>query len=209
MGYADALKDGIPMKKDKKGFDAYYPPCKICGEPVYTWNYISGMQYVCPKCRKELVEQYRNEHEDNGKGKKLDAAVKRIAKVADINKYSSAIREVEKNLYHKGWFQSTEEIMTAIQLIHCGYKIYPQTEVFDYRVDFVIPDLKVGLEIDGQPFHQKSDAAKSAMRDEVISDKLGGYEMIHIPADDINMNVTRLIPAIKAVLRRRSKKSAY
>jgi very-short-patch-repair endonuclease len=205
MGYYDAVRDHIPMRKDKNGNTGFYPPCKICGEPVYSWNYVSGTDYTCPKCREELVKQYREEHEESGKDKKFNAAVKRISKVADTEKYKSAIAAVQKCLMHRGWFQSTEEIMTAIELIHRGYKVYPQVKVFDYRVDFVIPELKTALEIDGEVFHQKKDKEQSAMRDELISDKLDGYHVIHIPAENINMNITKLVPAIKAVIRNREK----
>lgn len=208
MGYQDALRDGIAVRKTSDGFDGYYPPCSICGTPVYSWSYISGTKYICNECRKEMVRQYRKDHIETAKDKKFSEAVKRIRKVADIDKYESAIKSVQKSLHHEGWFQSTEEIMTAIELMHCGCKVYPQVKVFDYKVDFVIPEMKVALEIDGELFHQKSKDKQAAIRDEIISDKLGGYEVIHIPASNINTNVTRLMPAIKAVIRNR-KKSAH
>ena len=44
------------------------------------------------------------------------------------------------------------------------------------------------------------------LRDETIRNKLGdGWEVIHIDTENINMNITRLMPAIRAVLKRRQR----
>ena len=80
--------------------------------------------------------------------------------------------------------------------------------IFNYSIDFVIPEYKVALEIDGRPFHGKDHADKQRKRDEVIIWKLGeDWEIIHIDTDNINANVTKLVPAIKAVLKSRKKTS--
>lgn len=211
MSYSEAKHDNIPYRKDSKGFGWYYPPCRICGNPVPSWNYISGTQYVCKDCRRELVILDHHTRSDNAadkKQKKLRIAIKRISAHTDIEKYKTAISWVEKNLHRSGWFQSTEEIMTALELIRCKVKAHHQVRVFDYFVDFVLPNYKVVLEIDGKIFHGKDRAEKQQMRDEVIMNKFGeGWEVIHIDAENINMNVTRLMPAIKSVLRHRRNKN--
>ncbi len=211
MGYKEAIEDNIPIQKDKQGFEWFYPPCRICGAAVPTWGYIRGTKYICRECRKLLVSQYRDSVQSTEAGKKtrkLESAIKRIRKVAPIEKYRRAIGIVQKHLDRPGWFQSTEEIMTAIELIRRNLKIRHQVKVFDFSVDFVIPEYKVALEVDGKPFHGKDQEEKQRKRDEVIQWKLGeGWEVIHIDANSINMNVTRLLSAIKGVLAFRKKSS--
>ena len=141
------------------------------------------------------------------KEKRLDSAIQKISKVAKIENYQAGICWVKNNLNHPGWFQSSEEIMTALELIRKGVKAYHQVRVFDYSVDFVLPEMKVALEIDGSIYHDKSKKEKEELRDEIIAEKLGaGYEVIRINAECIDQNITKFVPAIKAVLKRRKGK---
>lgn len=212
MSYYDALADSIPMDKDSKGFTRYYPPCRICGSPVYTWSYVSGTKYVCKECRTQLIAMERESKAStlaDKKEGKLAEAIKRISKVTDVEPYGNAITWVSKNLCKPGWFQSTEEIMVALELIRRGVKAHHQVRVYDYRVDFVLPEYKVALEIDGSIFHNKSNWEQEAVRDEIIKAKLGdGWEVIRISDDNINTNVTKLLPAIKAAKAYRKRKYA-
>jgi very-short-patch-repair endonuclease len=140
------------------------------------------------------------------KQKKLQNAIKRISRVANIAHYSHAIHRVEQCLDKAGWFQSTEEIMVALELIRCGVKAHHQVRIFDYTVDFILPDLKVALEIDGIVFHGRDKIKYQSVRDNVIIYKLGeGWEMLRITTDNINKNVTNLLPAIHTILARRSR----
>lgn len=210
MSYYEAIQDGIPIEKDGKGFMWYYPPCSICGSPVPSWRYIRGAKYTCSECRRVLVEIEETRREESPafkKEKRLDEALKRISKVAKISHYEKAIKSVRKGFSKPLYYQSTEEMMAALELLRRGVKTYHQVKVYDYRVDFVLPEYKTVLEIDGAIYHPKSGRQKEAIRDEVIDDAFGdGWEVIHISADCINTNVTRLLPGIKAVLKRRKEK---
>jgi len=207
MSYKDAIEDGILTEKDSNGFDWYYPPCRICGAPVGVWKYIHGAEYTCKGCRESLIAFKNNDKKTTSKSKKekkLAEAVKRIGKVADIAKYDEAIIKVRNNFDNPLFYQSTEEIMVALELLRKGIVGYHQVCVYNYRVDFVIPQYKVALEIDGVPFHGKEKQNYAQQRDEIIVGKLGNdYEIIHITTSSINTNITRLIPAIKAVLKKR------
>ena len=211
MSYQEALEDNISIGKDKYGFEVYYPECHICGAPVTTWTYKKGMKITCPKCRSffSAVRKAGNNFlATEKKGRKLEEAIKRISKVAPIEKYQRAYDVIKRNIDRPGWFQSTEEIMTALELVRKGLKIRHQVKIFNYSIDFVIPEYKVALEIDGRPFHGKDHADKQRKRDEVIIWKLSeDWEIIHIDTDNINANVTKLVPAIKAVLKSRKKTS--
>lgn len=208
MSYYEAKEDGILISRDKRGNSWYHPPCRICGQGVPSWSYPRGKEYCCTECRKLLVaEHISRSDQPDAKEKRFETAVKRIGRVADLSKYEKAIETVRKSLHHKGWFQSTEEIMAAIELIRRGYKINHQVKVFDYKADFVIPELKVILEIDGRPFHGKEREKEEMIRDEVIVMKFGEeWNVIHIQTDNINKNITKLIPAIKSVIRYREKR---
>ena len=206
MSYHEAIRDKIPMEKDSSGYTSYYPPCEYCGASVKSWAYQPSLKYVCNSCREMILDRRLNE-KTSTKEKRLDSAIRKISKVAKIENYQTGICWVKNNLDHPGWFQSSEEIMTALELIRKGVKAYHQVRVFDYHVDFVLPDMKVALEIDGSIYHDKSRKEKEVLRDEIIAEKLGkGYEVIRINTDCIDQNVTMLVPAIKAVLKRRKSK---
>lgn len=210
MSHKEALEDKIPIQKDSKGFNWYYPPCKICGTPVPNWGYIRSANYIYNSCRKELVKlefESRGDLTVDKKEEKLQRALKRIEKVTNIDDYEKAIVLVRRGFNNTSWYQSTEEIMVALELVKQGIKAHHQVKVYDYRVDFVIPDLKVALEVDGPIYHNKN--MKETIRDEVIAQKLGdGYEVIRISTENINLNITKLLPAIKAVLCSRKKRSS-
>lgn len=202
MSFTEAKQDGIPITKDGRGFDQYHPPCHICGASINSWNYIRGAVYTCRDCKQLLVE--KKLQEDSGKEKKLETAIKRVSKVADIKKYDKAVSWMRKNIDQKGWFQSTEEIMVAMELIRRGVKAYHQVKIYEYSVDFVLPDYKVILEVDGSIYHGKDRLKQQDMRDEVVSDKMGdGWQVVRISTDCINMNITKLMLAIKKVLSQR------
>ncbi len=209
MSYPEAKADGIPIEEKPHRTTLYYPPCRFCGTPVRSWSYQRNVRYACPACRKEAVAQERAEAAlaaATGKEKKLEMAIKRISKVADITLYTDAIEAVRKQLKQPGWFQSTEEIMVALELLRQGVKTHHQVKVYDYSIDFVLPDMRVALEIDGLPYHGKERQKYQETRDDVLKWRLGkDWEIIHIRTDNINLNVTRLLPGIRVVLAERKK----
>ena len=129
-----------------------------------------------------------------------------VSKMTDIAQYKAAIDLVRKKLNNRGWFQSTEEIMVALELARRSVNAHHQVKVFEYTVDFVLPEMKVVLEIDGAPYHGKDRQKYQQTRDDVIKWKLGDdWEVIRISTDNINTNITKLIPGIRAVLNSRKK----
>ena len=66
--------------------------------------------------------------------------------------------------------------------------------------------MKVILEIDGPIYHGKDKERYQQIRDDAIQRKFGeGWEVIRIKTDCINMNITKLLPGIRAVLEKRKK----
>lgn len=205
MSYKDAIDDKIVIEKDQKGNTWYYPPCYVCGAGVPSWNYIRGVKYSCPECKKNLAEMVVRDKNEDSKERKYKDAVKRIGKVSSLEPYEFAMKQVAAHLHKPGWYQSTEEIMVAMELIRRKVTAYHQVKVLNYHVDFLLPKLKVVLEIDGTIFHGKEKKGFDSLRDELICGVLGeGWEVIRISTDNINMNVTRLMTAIKKVLKYRN-----
>lgn len=210
MSYYEALDNGIPMEEQRNGMTAYYPPCHYCGAPVKSFTYNPSFQYACAACRKEAVAQKRAEQavgEHSTKEKRLDSAIRRISKVADIKQYEKGIHYVQEHLDTPYWFDSAEEIMVALELIRRGIKTYHQVKIFEYRVDFLLPDLKVVLEVDGRIYHGRDRKCHQQIRDDVICWKLGkGWQVIRIDTENINQNVTRLMKGIYGILAHRKRK---
>ena len=206
MTYQEAKEDGISVINENDcSAQMYCPPCQYCGRPVYTWSYQRKLRYTCPVCKRNIGRQKTGQSVAI-KEKKLGIAIKRVAKVTNVAPYEKAIGYIRRTLDRPGWYQSTEEIMVAMELIRRGVKAHHQVKVFDYKVDFVLDDLKVILEIDGSIFHGKEKAGQTQTRDNVIRWKFGeGWEVVHISTDCINEDITKLMPAIRVLLRRRKK----
>ena len=202
----EAVEDGIPYEKDDEtGILSYYPPCSICGAPAKSPVYFRGSEFSCQLCRARMMAIKCHLTYDRSvmeKEEKLKNALTRISRVADVSLYDEAVEKVRKGFYRKNHYQSTEEIMVALELLRKGFTIYHQFEVDSYRVDFLIPQLSVVLEVDGEIYHRSDSMsrARAEMRDCIIEEHLGeGYKVIHIPTRYINRNVRKLVPAIKAL----------
>lgn len=95
-------------------------------------------------------------------------------------------------------FDSSEEMLAMLILADHGISVKPQFKVGKYRIDFLIPELKVALEIDGDRHAGKG--YEENRRDTLIRAVLGEeWEVVRIGTDYIDANAEKLIDAIKAV----------
>jgi very-short-patch-repair endonuclease len=206
--YLDAVKDGIRIENPQRSGELakYYPKCCICGNEMLVLNYKRGVRYVCKKCKAKAKLRDRNTkiNEDYDlKEQKFDRAVGRISKMligkrANKEEYKIAAEKIHRKLHRPLWFQSTEEIMVAIQLVKDKIPTRHQVKFGKYRADFVLPDEKVVLEVDGTPFHNEKTATKESMRDSLITIALGpNWEVVRISDQLINENITKLVEAIR------------
>jgi very-short-patch-repair endonuclease len=211
MGIKEAREDGIRFKINSGGCNWFYPLCHICGEEVPNWNYRREIKYTCNKCKLEnkLADKVKKECDDYElKERKFGNAVERIMKVVPENqkaKYKEASEAVHDKLHTAGWFDSTEEIMVAIECLKRRIRIRHQVKFGTrYRADFVIESMKVVLEVDGVCYHNKYTKEKEELRDSLIVAALGPeWEVVRITDVLINENITKLVPAIKEVVKRR------
>lgn len=204
MSYRDAVEDGISVIKLKSGDSMYCVKCHICGDTIKSLNYRRGVQYTCKKCKLEQSladKEHREIVSWEGKERKFQNAVKRIEDVRPgLKEYQRAIDIIHGKLHRDGWFQSTEEILVAIELVKNKVKARHQVKLGRYRADFVLPEEKVVLEVDGVLFHAQEDPNKRQMRDNLITLALGAnWEIVHVTDQMVNENITRLLPAIRKV----------
>lgn len=213
MAYHEAMEDGVRIE-NTNFMHNYYPLCCDCGAEVKSISYLRGINYRCKECRlqKNLFKQEKAVESDaETKERKYSNAVDRINQKIKKNKseYASAMNCIHKKLHNYGWFDSTEEIMVAIELVKNKIKAKHQFKIGSYRIDFLLPDLKVVLEVDGVCFHNERTKAKEAFRDNTIINKLGyDWEVIRITDKSINENITKLLPAIHNIIQARKKARA-
>lgn len=135
------------------------------------------------------------------KEKRFEKAVSRIESKYRMKEFEVAIEKVHKKLHTPGWFQSTEEVLAAIILVAEGVKARHQVKIGKYRVDFVLTEENVILEIDGKIYHTKG---KDTKRDTWISQWVDQkWEIIRIPTSLLNKNPMMLVEAIRAIKEKR------
>lgn len=158
----------------------------------------------CQSCFDKMTRQLREENARYIELKRKRMFEKALNKLErqkiNFYKYEEAIKTIQD--YHfenDGKFDSSEEIMAAIILIFNRYHIKPQSKVGDFQVDFLLPDDKIVLEVDG--IHHTYSKGRDSVRDECIKSKLGKeWEIIRIPTELIDEDVKKLPKAIEKVL---------
>ncbi len=134
-------------------------------------------------------------------------AIKRLERMDIIinGKYKDAIDKVHEKLHKNGWFDSTEEIITAIELEKNNINYRHQVKFGTrYKVDFILDDEKVLLEVDGKLYHTKDKLIRENLRDNLILLNLGtDWEVVRITDDLINQNIKKLIPAVRKLKEKR------
>lgn len=207
MGYSDAKNDGIRIGKNSYGSTVFYPLCFQCGKETQTMNYIHGLKYLCPNCKLEnkLADKEKQKEQNKDKKEKRFAnAIKRIEKQTDLTPYKSAIDRVREKLHTHGYFDSTEEIMVAIELLKNKIGFIHQKKLRRYYLDFVIPSKKIVLEVDGSTFHTEETKKREAIRDDLIVLNYGvDWEVIRISDKLINQDITKLVTALETIKQRR------
>lgn len=211
MGYKEAQEDGVRRGRITETNESYYyPKCCECGKEMFSYSYIRGKKYTCKDCKQKNYfsdKEKRVDRSNEAKESKFENALKRIKSAvgeSKFKKYEKAIATVKKNLYHYGWFDSTEEIMVAIELLKNDLRVRHQVRVNRYKVDFVLPDLQIILEVDGHLFHTKETRERERTRDSLLILAFGPeWEVVRVSDDRINEDISKLVPAIKKIVSRR------
>ena len=157
----------------------------------------------CQKCADELDELEKSEHREYIRLKKREMFKKACDLLekqdVNMNEYREAIETVEEHLLNNpDKYDSSYEVIATIVLIHNRIKCKRQYKIGKYQVDFLLPELMVVLEIDGERHqHRKSYDSK---RDVFIKNALGsGWKIVRIDTKYLDKNAKQLLNAIYAV----------
>jgi len=199
--YLQALEDGIKIIKGDYGRYSYIIPCELCGRDIRRTQYSRKRNYICDYCKgvvnkKEKISLEHIVGIETPAEKRFNKAIENIKKqVKNYRAYEKAIG-IAKTRAEK--YGSIAEAMVAIELLKNKHRIIPQQKIGKYRVDFALPDLKLVIEVDGELYHSKGVDGK---REGIIQLSLGPkWKIIHIPAELVVKNITKLEEAIKAVI---------
>ena len=215
--FQEALKkmvDGLnpgewkQVYRNNLGMSMYVTPCVDCRAPVKNWTKNRKQAFRCAHCKAMLKEKEKHlssQITSLQKQRWLEKAIKIIEKqTGNISEYGHAIETVQKHFDKSGWFQSTNEILAALELIRTKTKARHQVVMGRWRADFVLPDMKVVLEVDGAFHSQKIQNDRDKLKDAAIIAALGpGWEIVRIDDELFKSNIKRLVPAIEAVIRGR------
>lgn len=194
--------------------------CWICGDTATrTKLKYDGFQFYepepsrhyrcyCDKCLKSVKETEREERELYIKLKKRQMFLRAVELLenqhTDMYEYKEAIETVEEFLgSNPDKFDSAYEVLTAIILVHNRIHSKMQYKVGKYQVDFLLPDLMVILEIDGDRHKHRKDY--DSARDKEIKKELGPHwNIIRIPTEHLDRNAKKIPKAIDEVLEHRA-----
>lgn len=166
--------------------------CKMCGEKyIYSGYRANDNASYCPNCRKAIRMKKIKEDPRDKYEIRFDNAVEKLKEqVENPDEYEKYIKMARTRQYSYG---SIPEAMVAIELLKLGYRIIPQQKIGKYRVDFVLKDEKIVIEVDGSKFH-----GKITEREGEIQLMLGfDWKIIHIPAELISRRITKLSECIE------------
>lgn len=208
-------RKGCVKHMNEKGLRNIFNNTKTC------W-YCGGVNNEAPSYQKERVycKSCLPEHkkqDDHLMSSYLDKKMRVMWRraVNDIEKqgfdmddyYEEAQIVLEMATEDLNKFQSSPEMMVAMELLRNRIPTKVQHKILRYRVDFLLPEWKVVLEVDGQlhDYRIKKDSNRDVAIMTELNEEENGWEILRIPTKHINQNIQRLIPAIKALYNERQR----
>ena len=161
----------------------------------------------CDECKKKVDEQEKHDRELYIKLKKREMFKKACDILEKQNtkmyEYKPAIDVVKEFIEERpDKFDSSYEVLAAIVLVHNRIYSKMQQKIGPYQVDFLLPELFVVLEIDGERHRYKK--AHDTKRDIFLQKALGdGWDIIRIPTDLMDKDAKKLAEAIHKVIEHR------
>ena len=177
--------------------------CWKCGKPIPQDEFDGQSRRYCEKCYGEYSEEYKpviTQYSILKNRVMFERAMRLMEKAcADMTKYRKSANAVMKHSRdNPEQYRSADEMIAAVVLLEAGYDIRMNYAVGHYRVDILIEDLKVCLEVDGE--RHKGSHAQDGKRDVEIRQKLGkAWEVVRIPTKYIEDQPEKLPEAIKAM----------
>lgn len=190
--------------------------CWICGKTATQtrptlegryWEMPEPSEYrrcYCKDCLAKVVREESAERKEYIRLKKREMFRKAVHLLEEQNtnmyEYKEAIDVVQDFLENNvDKFDSSYEVLTAIVLVQNRIYSKMQYKVGKYQVDFLLPDLMVVLEIDGERHKHKKEY--DSVRDKFIKKELGPHwQIIRIPTEHLDKNAKKIPEAIDKVL---------
>lgn len=160
----------------------------------------SNYRSYCVECKRKHDEETKSDRESYAilKKKVMFERALELLEIQGCNmaKIRNSAIMTQKYLYtHIDKFDSADEIVAAIILISRGVKIQPQVRIGKYQVDFLLPDLKVVLEVDG--YLHRTRKKYDNQRDAEIRQELGEeWEVVRISTKALETKAIQIIEAI-------------
>ena len=180
--------------------------CWYCGTKGYQERGFGEKYFEKRYFHDDCFDKYENEKESNLEKyvelkikvmheRALRMLEKQKANLGDYFDESEAV--LEKALEEPNKFLSSAEMVTAMELLRNRIRFKKEYAIGNHKVDFLIPSLKVVLEIDGKLHDFQK--VKDTKRDGVILNNLNendnGWEVVRIPTKYIEQNVRQLLTA--------------
>lgn len=160
----------------------------------------------CKKCFEEMRQTLEQENETFlllKRKRMFESAVRNLERQGiNFVEYREAIKTIEQyNLENDGKFDSSYEIIAAIILIYNHIKIKPQYKVGKYQVDFLLPNEKIVLEIDGDRHSTEKVRIRDTWRDVEIKKVLGeDWEIVRVSTVCLDTKAEKLVNAMDKIL---------
>lgn len=186
-----------------------YHACWGCGIPVPCESDKPVRRVWCPDCTAKHQREAAERREQLASLKlenRLESALACLEEqqlpIGDYREAFDVVSEAARR--DRNRFQSTGEVIAAMELLRNHLHIKTQQEIAGHRVDFTVPSLKAVLEVDG--VQHRLTLAEDRDIDVKVRTALGAdWEVVRIPEEYVRQNTARLVPAIKALTEYRRK----
>lgn len=159
----------------------------------------------CPDCQEKhdrQIEKMRTAYMKLRSMLMFDRALRKLEKQeAKLCFYKESAEVVaDKIKENSDFFQSSQEIMAAMELLRNRIRIKLQQNIAGHKVDMLLPDEKIVLEIDGY-MHDHSQKRDYRIDIKVRAELGSDWEVVRIPVKYIEQNISQLLNAIREIKR--------
>lgn len=157
--------------------------CSIC-QKEYEYNRLFNTKYMCNACLSKTRKVKRVQMLDRAMMMLKRKSSSRIYRKAKEGYFDEEYDLLKQKIENGVQFGSASEIVLALEMEKENIRYISQAEICGRHVDFLLPDLRIIVEVDGAIYH--TDTIKDLERDEyVLSYMDEDYEIVRIPDENI------------------------
>lgn len=178
--------------------------CWKCGKPIPQDDFSGQTRRFCEQCYEAYAEEYKPITVQYAilRNRVMFERAMRIMERACCDmtrykKYANAVMKHSRDNPEK--YRSADEMITAVVLLESGHDIEMNVSVSHYRIDILISDMKIALEVDGER-HTRTQKGYEGKRDVEIRSKLGKeWEIVRLPVKYIEQQPEKIPEAVQAL----------